>query len=145
MNGAGLTPGSVARSGVGWGGRIMGAEAGVHNKLAEVWGFAESDRGRFDDEVLGGWIRGEDVEAFSKDPVESVEARIISSCEGKVMGVPPTPLSATSGMSCPTFLTLNFPPPSPDNPISQNLKNQLSAPSARTQTSLFSLPIRATL
>ena len=46
----------------------MGAEAGVHNKLAEVWGFAESDRGRFDEEVLGGWIQGEDVEAFSKDP-----------------------------------------------------------------------------
>ena len=38
------------------GGRIMGAEAGVHNKLAEVWGFAESDQGRFDDEVLGGLI-----------------------------------------------------------------------------------------
>ena len=65
----------------------MGAEAGVHNKLAEVWGFAESDRGRFDEEVLGGWICGEDVEAFSKDPFESVETRIISSGEGKVMGV----------------------------------------------------------
>ena len=36
MNGAGLTPGSVAWSGAGGGGRIMGAEAGVHNKLAEV-------------------------------------------------------------------------------------------------------------
>ena len=66
-----------AGSGAGGGGRIV--EAGVHNKLAEVWGFAESDRGRFDEEVLGGWIRGEDVEAFSKDPFESVEARIISS------------------------------------------------------------------
>ena len=54
MNGAGLTTGSVAESGAGGGGRIMGAEAGVHNKLAEVWGFAESDRGRFDEEVLGG-------------------------------------------------------------------------------------------
>ena len=42
----------------------------VHNKMAEVWGFAESDRGRFDEEVLGGWIRGENVEAFSKDPFE---------------------------------------------------------------------------
>ena len=71
----------------GGGGRIMGAEAGVHNKLAEVWGFAESDRGTYDEEVLGGWIRGEDVEAFSKDPFESVEARIISSGEGKVMGI----------------------------------------------------------
>ena len=29
----------------------------------------------------------EDVEAFSKDPFESVEARIISSVEGKVMVV----------------------------------------------------------
>ena len=86
MNGAGLTPGSVEGSGAGGGGRIMGAEAGVHNKLAEVWGFAESDLGRFDEEVLGGWIRGEDVEAFSKDPFESVEAQIISSGEGKVMG-----------------------------------------------------------
>ena len=27
------------------------------------------------------------MEAFSKDPLESVEARIISSGEGKVMGV----------------------------------------------------------
>ena len=50
----------------------MGVEAGVHNKLVEVWGFVESDRGRFDEGVLGGWIRGEDVEAFSKDPFESV-------------------------------------------------------------------------
>ena len=32
------------------GGRIMRAEAGVRNKLVEVWGFAESDRGRFDEE-----------------------------------------------------------------------------------------------
>ena len=79
--------GSVAGSGAGRDGRIMWAEAGVHNKLAEVWGFAESDKGRFDGEVLGGWIQREDVEAFSKDPFESVEARIISSGEGKVMGV----------------------------------------------------------
>ena len=47
----------------------------------------ESDRGRFDEEVLGGWIRVEDVEAFPKDPFESVEAQIISSGEEKVMGV----------------------------------------------------------
>ena len=78
--------GSVAGSGAGGSGRIMGVEAGVHNKLAEVRGFAASDRGRFDEEVLGVWIRREDVEAFSKDPFESVEARIISG-EGKVMGV----------------------------------------------------------
>ena len=38
-------------------------------------------------QVLGGRIRGEDVEPISKDPFESVEARIISSSEGKVLGV----------------------------------------------------------
>ena len=43
VKGAGLTTESVAVSGAGGGGRIMGAEASVHNKLAEVWGFAESD------------------------------------------------------------------------------------------------------
>ena len=52
----------------------------------EVWGFVESDRGKFDEEVLSGWIRGKDVEAFSKEPFEAVEARIINSGEGKVMG-----------------------------------------------------------
>ena len=50
----------------------MGAEAGVHHKLAEVGWFAESDRGGFGEEVLGGWTRGEDVEAFSEDPFETV-------------------------------------------------------------------------
>ena len=50
-------------------------------------GLRESDRGRFDEDVLGGWIRGEDVEAFSKDPFESVETWIISSDEEKVMGI----------------------------------------------------------
>ena len=58
-----LTTGSVAGLGAGGDGRIIGAEADVHNKLVEVWGFAESDRGRFDEEVLGGWLTGEDVEA----------------------------------------------------------------------------------
>ena len=53
MNGAGLTPGSVAWSGASGGGRIMGVEARVQNKLAEVRGFADSDRGGFDEEVLG--------------------------------------------------------------------------------------------
>ena len=72
MNGACVTPGSVAGSGAGGGGRIMGAEAGVHLKLAEVGWFGESDQGRFGEEVLGGRIRGEDVEAFSKDPFETV-------------------------------------------------------------------------
>ena len=79
--------GSVAGSGASGVGRIMGAEAGVHSNLVEVWGFAESDRGRFDEEVLGGCIRGEEVEAFSKDPFELVETQIINSGEGKVMGV----------------------------------------------------------
>ena len=83
---AGLTTGSVAGLGAGGGSRIMGAQASVHNKLAEVWGFEESDRGRFDEEVLGGWIRGEGVEDFSKDPFESVETWI-SSGEGKMIGV----------------------------------------------------------
>ena len=87
MNGAGLTTGSVAGSGASGGGRIIRAEASVHNKLAEVWGFTESDRGRFDEEVLGGWIQGKDMEAFSKNPFESLETRIISSGEGKLMGV----------------------------------------------------------
>ena len=87
MNGEGLTSGSVAGSEASGGGRIMGVEASVHNKLAEVWGFTECDIGRFDEEVLDGWIRGEDVEAFSKDPFESVEAQIISSVEGEVMSV----------------------------------------------------------
>ena len=31
----------------------MGAEASVHNKLAEVGRFAEGDRGRFGEEILG--------------------------------------------------------------------------------------------
>ena len=65
MNGPGLTLGSVAGSGASGGDRIMGAEAGVHHKLAEVGWFEESDRGG--EEVLRGWIRGEDVEAFSED------------------------------------------------------------------------------
>ena len=68
MNGAGLTPESVVGSGAGGDGRIMRVEAGVHNKLVEVWELAESNRGRFDEAVLGGWIQVEDVETFSKDP-----------------------------------------------------------------------------
>ena len=38
MNGTGLTLGSAAGSEAGGGGSIMGAEAGVHHNLAEVWG-----------------------------------------------------------------------------------------------------------
>ena len=44
MNGAGLTPGSVAGSGAIGGGRIMGAESGVHHKLAEVGWFARKTK-----------------------------------------------------------------------------------------------------
>ena len=62
MNGAGLTLGSVAESGAGGGGRIMGAEAGVHHKLEEVGWFAESEQVGLCEEVLGGWIQGEDME-----------------------------------------------------------------------------------
>ena len=65
-----------------WGWRLVSTISGQR-----FWGFAESNRGGFDEEILGGWIRGEGVEAFSKDPFESVEAQIISSGEGKVMDV----------------------------------------------------------
>ena len=42
------------RIGSQWGGdRIMGAETSVHNELAEVGRFVESDRRRFSEEVLG--------------------------------------------------------------------------------------------
>ena len=58
---AGLTMGSVAGSRASGGGRLMEVEASVYNKLVEVWGFVESDRGKLDEEVLGGWIQGEDV------------------------------------------------------------------------------------
>ena len=63
---------SVAGAEASGGDRIMGAEAGVHHQLAEVGWFSESDRGGFGEEVLGGWIRGEDVEASSEDPFETV-------------------------------------------------------------------------
>ena len=65
MNGAGLTLGSVAGSGAGRGGRIMHAEAGVHNKLAEVWGLWNVTEGGLMRMSWVDWIRGEDVEAFS--------------------------------------------------------------------------------
>ena len=55
MNGAGLTPGSVAGSGASGGDRIMGAEPGVHHKLAEVGWFAESDPGGL---VRRSWVDG---------------------------------------------------------------------------------------
>ena len=79
VNGAGLTPRSVAGSGASVGGMIMGVEARVHNELVEVRRFAESDWRGFDEEVLDWWIRGEEVEAFSKDLFEAVESWIIGS------------------------------------------------------------------
>ena len=50
-------------------------------------GLRKVTEGGFVEEVQGCWIRGEDAEAFSKDPFEVVESWIISSGEGKVMGV----------------------------------------------------------
>ena len=52
VNGASLTSGSIAGSGVSVDGWIMGMEASVYNKLAEVGRFAEGDRWRFAKEVL---------------------------------------------------------------------------------------------
>ena len=34
-------------------GRIREAETGVNSELVEVWKFAENDRGRYSEEVLG--------------------------------------------------------------------------------------------
>ena len=57
----------------------------MHNNLVEIGGFVQSDRRRFA-EVLGPWIRGENMEIISKDSFKTVEAWIISSDEGRVMG-----------------------------------------------------------
>ena len=53
VNRAGLISGSIAGSRASEGGWIIGAEANIHNKLVEVGGFVEGDRGRFSEEVLG--------------------------------------------------------------------------------------------
>ena len=45
MNGAGLTLGSIAGLRASAGGRIMGAEASVHNKLAKVGGLRKVTEG----------------------------------------------------------------------------------------------------
>ena len=45
--------GQVLHRGLLQGQEPVGVEARVHNKLAEVRGFAESDRGGFNEEVLG--------------------------------------------------------------------------------------------
>ena len=47
--------GQVLQQGLLQGCEPVGVEVGVHNKL-EVWGFVDGARGRFDEEVLGGWI-----------------------------------------------------------------------------------------
>ena len=41
-------------------------------RLVSTISLQKVTEGGFGEEVLGGWIRGEDVEAFSKDPFESV-------------------------------------------------------------------------
>ena len=53
VNGAGLTLGSIARSGAGGGGSTVGTETGVDNELAKVRGFSVGDRRGFGKKVLG--------------------------------------------------------------------------------------------
>ena len=53
VNGAGLTLGSIARSGASGGGRTVGRETGVDNELANVRGFSEGDRRGFSKKALG--------------------------------------------------------------------------------------------
>ena len=54
VNGTSLPSGSIARPGA-YGTWSVGAETCVHNELAEVGGFFESDRERFDEDV---WVEG---------------------------------------------------------------------------------------
>ena len=53
VNGAGLTSGSIPRSGANGSGSTMGAETRVDNELAKVRGFLEGDRRGFGKMVLG--------------------------------------------------------------------------------------------
>ena len=53
VNGAGLTSGSIARTGASGGGSTMGTETDVDNELAKVRGFSEGDRRGFGRKVLG--------------------------------------------------------------------------------------------
>ena len=53
VNGAGLTSGSIARSGASGGGNAVGMETRVDNELAKVRGFSEGDRWGFGKKVLG--------------------------------------------------------------------------------------------
>ena len=68
--------GQVLHWGLLLGQEPVGVETSVHNRLVEVGGFFEDDKGGFGKEVLGRGIRGEDVETFPKDPFETVKARI---------------------------------------------------------------------
>ena len=52
-NGAGLTSGSIARSGASGDDSTVGAETRVDNELAKVRGFSEGDRWGFGKKVLG--------------------------------------------------------------------------------------------
>ena len=55
VNGAGLTSGSIARSGASGSGSIVGAETRVDNELAKVRGFRKvTDRGS----VRRSWVDG---------------------------------------------------------------------------------------
>ena len=53
VNEAGLTLGSISRSGASGGGSTVGAETRVDNELAKVRGFLEGDRQGFGKKVLG--------------------------------------------------------------------------------------------
>ena len=55
VNGAGLTSGSIARSGASGGGSTVGMETGVDNELAKVREFSESDRRGL---VRRSWVDG---------------------------------------------------------------------------------------
>ena len=84
MNGAGLTTGSVAGSGAGGVAGLRGwrlVSTISWRRFGGLWKVTERDL------MMRSWVDGEDVEAFSKDPFELVETRIISRDEGKVMGI----------------------------------------------------------
>ena len=55
VNGAGLTSGSIARSGASGDGSTVGAETHVDNELAKVRGFSEGDRRGL---VRRSWVDG---------------------------------------------------------------------------------------
>ena len=53
VDGAGLTSGSIARSGASEGGSTVGAETRVNSELAKVRGSSEGDRRGFGKKFLG--------------------------------------------------------------------------------------------